>query len=288
MFKDVKDRVWAFDLEWVPDPLAGRLVYRLSDDLSDLEVLQEMWRRGGATDEEPQPFLKLSLCRVVSVAAVERRARPDGSVNLALMSLPREPDDPESAAERSVVGTFLEALSEHRPQLVGFNSQGSDLPILIQRGLILGVSAPGFCRRPDKPWEGIDYFARGSDWNVDLKDIVGAWGLAAPSLHELAVQSGIPGKMDVDGAAVADLWLADDTRRIVQYNEFDAVTTYLLWLRTAHLAGFFDAAAYTAEQHRLEELLAGEIASGKLHLQAYREEWMRLQTLVADRDPGSL
>jgi predicted PolB exonuclease-like 3'-5' exonuclease len=288
MFKDLKDRVWAFDLEWVPDPLAGRLVYRLSDDLSDLEVLQEMWRRGGATDEEPQPFLKLSLCRVVSVAAVERRARPDGSVNLALMSLPREPDDPESAAERSVVGTFLEALSEHRPQLVGFNSQGSDLPILIQRGLILGVSAPGFCRRPDKPWEGIDYFARGSDWNVDLKDIVGAWGLAAPSLHELAVQSGIPGKMDVDGAAVADLWLADDTRRIVHYNEFDAVTTYLLWLRTAHLAGFFDAAAYAAEQHRLEELVAREIASGKVHLQAYREEWMRLQALVADRDPGSL
>jgi len=288
MFKDVKDRVWAFDLEWVPDPLAGRLVYRLAEELSDLEVLQEMWRRGGATDEVPQPFLKLSLCRVVSVAAIERRARPDGSVSLALMSLPRDPDDPDAATERSVVGTFLEALSEHRPQLVGFNSQGSDLPILIQRGLILGVTAPGFCRRPDKPWEGIDYFARGSDWNVDLKDIVGGWGLAAPSLHELAVQSGIPGKMDVDGAAVADLWLADDLRRIIQYNEFDAVTTYLLWLRTAHLAGFFDAAGYAAEQHRVEELLGREIAAGGHHLEAYREEWMRLQTLVADRDPGSL
>ena len=33
---------------------------------------------------------------------------------------------------------------------------------------VVGISsAPGFCARPDKPWEGIDYFARGSDWNID-------------------------------------------------------------------------------------------------------------------------
>ena len=68
MIKNVKARVWAFDLEWVPDPMAGRLVYGLGDDLTDLEVLQEMWRRGGATDDNPQPYLKVNLCRVVSVA----------------------------------------------------------------------------------------------------------------------------------------------------------------------------------------------------------------------------
>ena len=51
MFKTVQNRVWAFDLEWVPDPLAGRLVYGLGDELTDLEVLVEMWRRGGASDD---------------------------------------------------------------------------------------------------------------------------------------------------------------------------------------------------------------------------------------------
>jgi len=284
MFKDVKDRVWAFDLEWVPDPLAGRVVYGLDEDLSDLEVLQDMWLRGGATEDDPQPFLKISMCRVVSVAAVERRRRADGEVSLNLMSLPRDPADVSAVGERAVVGTFLDAVSSHRPQLVGFNSHGSDVPILLQRGLILGETAPGFLKRPDKPWEGIDYFVRGSDWNVDLKDIVGAWGLAAPSLHELAVQSGIPGKMDVSGQQVADLWLAGDLARIVQYNEFDALSTYLLWLRLAHLGGFSTVQGYLEEQSRVEELIAHEMERGRTHLQSYLDEWARLRSAVADRD----
>jgi len=284
VIKLVHDRVWAFDLEWVPDPLAGRLVHRLDDGLSELEVLVEMWQRGGATDEDPQPFLKTTLCRVVSVAALERRVRPDGSVGLNLMSLPRDPDDDEQAAESHVLATFLEALSSHRPQIVGFNSQGSDVPILLQRALIHGLSAPGFCRRPDKPWEGIDYFARSSDWHLDLKDLVGGWGVASPSLHELAVQSGIPGKMETDGAQVAELWLAGELRRIVQYNEFDALTTYLVWLRMAHLAGHFDAAGYVEEQARVEQLVRQGIESGERpHLQLFLDEWQRLQTVVAER-----
>lgn len=286
MFKTVQNRVWAFDLEWVPDPLAGRLVYGLGDELTDLEVLVEMWRRGGASDDDPQPFLKTSLSRIVSVAAVERRARADGSVSLALTSLPHDPDDEADAAESRVVGRFLEALSAHRPQLVGFNSHNSDLPILLQRALILGVSAPGFCARPDKPWEGIDYFARASDWNLDLKDIVGGWGQASPSLHELAVQSGIPGKMDVSGAQVADLWLADRRRQIVQYNEYDALTTYLLWLRLAHLGGHFDADGYAAEQQRVVELLQLEIERERPHLAAYLERWQALRQAVTSREPA--
>lgn len=284
MIKLVHDRVWAFDLEWVPDPLAGRLVHRLDDGLSELEVLVEMWQRGGATEENPQPFLKTTMCRVVSVAAVERRLRSDGSVSLTLMSLPRDPDDDEQAAEAHVLGTFLEALSSHRPQIVGFNSQGSDVPILLQRALIHGLSAPGFCRRPDKPWEGIDYFARSSDWHLDLKDMVGGWGTASPSLHELAVQSGIPGKMETDGAQVAELWLAGELRRVLQYNEFDALTTYLVWLRMAHLAGHFDAAGYVEEQARVEQLVRHGVESGERpHLRLFLDEWQRLQTVVAER-----
>ena len=282
MIKDVKHRVWAFDLEWVPDPLAGRLVYSLPEDVTDpAEIMRLMWERGGATDEDPTPFLKTALCRVVSVAALERRQLPDGSVKLALMSLPHDPSNDEEATEANVVGTFLEALGKNRPQLVGFNSLQSDLKILIQRGIILGLSAPGFCERPDKPWEGIDYFARGSDWNVDLKDIVGGWGLSSPSLHEIAVQSGIPGKMGVDGNDVAPLWLEGRLDEIVRYNECDAVTTYLVWLRLAHFAGHLDLASYNNEQQLVADLLQSEIArGGRHHLEEYVETWNGLRSKI--------
>ncbi len=282
MIKNVKDRVWAFDLEWVPDPLAGRLLYEVGDDVTDpAEVMQVMWERGGATEEDPTPFLKTALCRVVSVAALERRQLPDGSVKLNLMALPRDPTSKEEAGEAHIVGTFLDALGKNKPQLVGFNSLNSDLKILIQRGLILGLSAPAFCERPEKPWEGIDYFARGSDWNVDLKEIFGGWGLAGPSLHEIAVQSGIPGKLGVDGNDVAPMWLEGKIDRIVRYNECDAITTYLVWLRTAHLAGFFDDDAYAREQQAVADLLQIEIAKGgREHLEEYIEAWNQLRTAV--------
>jgi predicted PolB exonuclease-like 3'-5' exonuclease len=285
MFKTVQNRVWAFDLEWVPDPFAGRLLHGLDESLTDPEeIMRVMWTKGGATDDDPTPFLKTALCRVVSVAAVERRSRADGGVTVSLVSLPHDVTDAAQTAEMSVVGAFLDALGAKRPQLVGFNSLFSDIKILIQRGVLLGLTAPGFCARPDKPWEGIDYFARGSDWNIDLKEILGGYGLANPSLHEVAVQSGIPGKMEVDGNAVARLWLDGELEKIVEYNEFDALTTYLVWLRVAHFGGHFSDSGYAEEQQRVTDLILAEIDGGRTHLKDYLDEWQRLREAVATRE----
>ncbi len=285
MIKYVADRVWAFDAEWIPDPLAGRLLYGVADSVTDPEeIMKLMWQRGGATPDDPTPFLKLAVSRVVSIAAVERRVTETG-VTLHLMSLPRDPAADEECAESHIVRTFLDAVGERRPQLVGFNSIDSDLKLLLQRGTILGLRSPAFCERPERPWEGVDYFARSSEWNVDLKQILGGFGRGTPSLHELATQSGIPGKMEVDGSQVARLWLDGELAKIVQYNEFDALTTYLLWLRLAHFGGHFTSEEYAEDQERLRELLRAQIQQGdRPHLARYLEEWARLEALVAARD----
>lgn len=284
MFKSVQRRVWAFDAEWIPDPLAAKLLHDLPEGADDRTAMETLWRAGGASAENPTPFLKLVVCRVVSIAVVERIAdQRGGPATLRLMALPRDVTDTQQAKEASILQTFLNAAGEHHPQLVGFNSLDSDLKIFVQRALVLGVSAPEFCRRPAKPWEGVDYFAKGSEWNVDLKDAIGGWGKATPSLHQVAVQCGIPGKMDVDGNAVADLWLAGRLDEIIAYNECDALTTYLVWLRTAHLAGFFDESEYAAEQELLEALLE-ELAPERPHLDRYLSLWKRLRTAIASRD----
>jgi predicted PolB exonuclease-like 3'-5' exonuclease len=283
VIRGVSERVWAFDLEWVPDPLAGRLLHSLPDSASDSEVLAEMWRAGGASDDDPTPFLKTVVCRIVSIAAVERREREHGEPVLKLLSLPHDPASAEEAREAHVVGTFLEALGRHQPQLVGFNSRDSDLKILIQRAVLLGVQAAEFARRPEKPWQGADYFARDNPSNVDLKEILGGWGKAVPSLHEIAVQCGIPGKLDTDGNDVARLWLEGRLAEILAYNEMDALTTYLVWLRLAHFAGHFTSASYADEQARVRALIEHEIAGGKTHLTRYLEAWDRLGAVVAKR-----
>ena len=274
MFKTIGNRIWAFDLEWVPDSGAGRMVYDMPNEMSDADVILEMWKRGGATKDDPQPYIKTVLCRVVSAAVVSRECQSDGEIKLDLRSLPKA-DEP--LEEAKLISSFFTALGKEKPQLVGFNSSNSDLPILIQRGVATGVSAPEFCKRPPKPWEGTDYFSKYDDGHIDLKDVLGAWGKATPSLHEIAQASGIPGKIGTDGHDVVKLWADGNVRKIVEYNECDALTTYLVWLRTAHFAGFFPDEKYHQEENRVKDLLNDRISQGNNHLKLYLEKWESLQ-----------
>lgn len=275
MFRTVADHVWAFDLEWVPDLTSGRRAYNLPPDMPDDAVYAAMWANAGATAEEPRPYLKTMLCRVVSLAVVIRKVG-DGRPTLNLFSLP----GPAAMPERDLISRFLTGIGQAnpRPQLVGFNSSEADLPILIQRGIANGITAAGFCKRPEKPWDGYDYFTRYNEGHIDLKDITGARGKSTPRLHEFAVACGIPGKIDTSGDNVIDLWLAGNVRAIVEYNEFDALTTYLLWLRAAHFAGHFNGHEYAAEVELVRELLARRIADGHTHLSRYAAQWARLES----------
>jgi predicted PolB exonuclease-like 3'-5' exonuclease len=181
-------------------------------------------------------------------------------------------------SEAHILGTFLNAVGTHKPQLVGFNSQAADLKILIQRAVANGIQAEEFCRRPSKPWEGVDYFARASDWNVDLLEILGGWGKSTPSLHEMVTVSGIPGKISLEGHQVAPLWLKGEMGKIIAYNEFDTLTTYLLWLRLAHFGGFFTSEQYACEQELLRQFLSREAESpDRSHLRDYLNEWEELR-----------
>lgn len=282
MFKTLQKEVWAFDCEWVPDLRSGILLHDLPAATPPERVLEAMWAHGGATAEDPAPFLKTVLCRIVSIAAVRRLVVND-QTKLDLMWLPRKPEDAAEQEEASILTKFLGAVGKSKPQLVGFNSRAADLKILMQRSVVNGLSLPDFCRRPDKPWEGCDYFARDNDCHIDMMELLSSWGgKSSVSLNEIARLSGIPGKFGTSGDDVAGLWLAGKWREIVQYNCFDALTTYLVWLRLAHFGGFFDAEQYEQEQQDVRDLIF-ELAAqpGTEFIERYLEEWDRLQTLLS-------
>jgi 3'-5' exonuclease len=282
MLKVIHPKVLCFDVEWIPDPKAAEILHYvdLSEPGSEREAFETLWKEEGKADEKnPQPYLKTILCRIVSIAGIVREDT-GGSIALRLFSMPTEPDDPEKCGEARILSGFLRAVGEKRPQVVGYNSSNADLPIITQRAIIHGLRAPGFGERPAKPWEGADYFdSRNSDYNVDLCPMLGRFA-QTPSLHQVASLSGIPGKMGVSGASVAELWLEGKTREIVEYNEYDAFTTFLLWARVAHFANLLSDAQYEEEQIRVRELLESEIAAGKQHLQPFVEEWDRLRELT--------
>src|SRR5204863_4370482 len=133
---------------------------------------------------------------------------------------------------------------------------------------------PAFCKRPNKPWEGPDYFdSRNSEAHLDLlKRFSG--GAMAPKLDELAKLCGFPGKIDVKGDQVTDLWLDRNLTKIVEYNQIDTLNTYLLWLRFVHFCGKLDSEKYFDETEQFREFL--EIESQKpekTFLTAFLDRW---------------
>ena len=272
MIKNIPHEVWAFDCEWVPDLQAGRLLYNLPDDLPTHEVLRNMWSEGGATPENPTPFLRTLFCRVVSIATVIRRVHNNGIVELFLQALPENAADPQQD-ERYILRRFLDnGLTKYQPQLVGYNSRNADLRILTQRAIIHGLPLRSLCERLDaKPWDSRD---------LDLMELISGYGKNyAVALHEIATLSGIPGKLDTTGEDVCGLWYRGQAREIIQYNCFDALTTYLVWLRMAFFSDCFTKAEYIVEQQRVVTLLKERLTHPEnAFLQKYLDAWRDLQT----------
>ena len=230
--------------------------------------------------EDFQPYLKTILCRIVSLAGILREKVPGGDCSLKLVSLPVDPADPSKCDEKVLLVNFLKSVGRKKPQLVGYNSAQADVPIIVQRSIVNGLPGFGFSDRPDKPWLGVDYFdARNSEYNVDLADAMGQYK-DRPSLHQAATLSGIPGKIEVSGSSVAEMWLQGKLAEIVAYNEFDAFTTHLLWARLAHFSGLLSSDQYMREQERVRELLKEEISAGKVHLEKFVTEWDRLLAMT--------
>ncbi len=285
MLKTLADNVFSFDVEWIPDPQAGRILHGTSseeDPESLRSAFESLWSSARKEGDAPdfQPYLKTILCRIVSLAVILRERTAGGEANLKLVSLPVDPDDPEKSSEPVILSSFMKSVGRRKPQLVGFNSAQADVPIIVQRAIVHGLPGMGFSERPAKPWEGVDYFdARNSEFNVDLADALGQFR-DRPSLHQAATLSGIPGKIDVSGDSVAEMWLQGKLGEIVAYNEFDAFTTHLLWARVAHFSGLLSSGQYEHEQELVRQLLEDEIAEGNTHLEKFVTEWDRLLDLT--------
>jgi hypothetical protein len=281
MFRTVQPLVFSFDVEWVPDPLSAARLFDLSVETPGerATAIERLWKHGGATEETPRPYLKTILCRVVTLAGVLREApaRDGDPPNLRLISLPTRPDLDWREQEIHILKGFLEAMGRRRPQLVGYNSSRADVPILVQRAVVHGLESHGFAERPEKPWLGVDYFSTASESSVDLGPLLGRYG-QMPTLHEAAVCSGIPGKIDQSGANVVALWLQDRLGEIRAYNECDALSTHLLWARVAHFIGVLSPAAYAAEQAAVRALAeAGAGREGGAHFRRFLAVWDHLQ-----------
>lgn len=224
-------RYWmVFDIETVPDAELGRRWLELDSSRSDGEVRIKM-QEARREETGQSDFLKPPFHQVVAISAALidedgaiRRMGPLGDLH----------DD-----EAMLIREFFRVIEELQPRLVGWNSSGFDIPALLYRALRHGIPTPAFYRIGE-PYHG--YRKRfDEESHLDLMDVLSGYGASSRvSLHEMALMLGIPGKMDVDGGQVMDLFEAGRRERIRQYCSHDVLTTSLIFMHYAYHRGWLD------------------------------------------------
>ncbi|MBA2335143.1 MAG: hypothetical protein H0V90_09425 [Blastocatellia bacterium] len=274
---DLHEKTWFFDLEWVPDADGARRLLGLAEETTEIEAMQELWKLCGATEENPRPFVKYLFSKVVSISFLSRNIAfldNEKFVDFRLHSLPKLPVDPSEISESYIINRFLHFVGEKEPHLVGFNSVQSDMQVLIQRSLVNELSARRFCIRPNKPWDGRDYFYRYSEEHLDLLQLFSYDTKMKPTLNELARFCGFPGKLNANGSHVVDLWLNREITKIIEYNQIDTLNTYLIWLRTVHFCGKISEEDYASEQEQFRGFLEDESQKpDKDYIQNFLDKW---------------
>ncbi len=125
-----------------------------------------------------------------------------------------------------------------RPTLVSFNGRTFDVPLMELAAFRYGVSLPGWfdlnAKTYDQPRNRYNTQA-----HLDLHDVLTNFGATRFSggLNLAANVLGKPGKMDVQGYMVQDLFDAGKLAEINDYCRCDVLDTYFVFLRSAVLLG---------------------------------------------------
>lgn len=220
---------FVFDIESVADgDLVSRLKYpgeKLTPEKAIAKYRAELLAESGK-DFIPYTF-QLPVSLVIAKIAHDYRL-------IDLVAL-----DEEQSRSHEIVRRFWEGWQKYkRPRLISFNGRGFDLPLLELCAFRYGISIPDWYAEDrksfDQPrnryntWSHFDLH----EWltNNGASRFNGGLSLAANLI-------GKPGKMDVAGHMVQDLWEAGKAAEIHDYCRGDVLDTYFIFLRSRVVAG---------------------------------------------------
>ena len=193
-------------------------------------------------------FLPVCFHKVVCISAV----MADGFGNFLRVSTLKGENEKEKIAE------FLKFINSHNPRLVSFNGRGFDLPMLMIRAMKYNLDANGYFETNDQTnnktkWE--NYRSRyDGRFHLDLLDHISDFrAVSGLKLDHLCCALGLPGKYDVHGDQVLELYYGAKQDKIDEYCQSDVLNTYWLFLKYELLRGKIalqDYASYLANMQK--------------------------------------
>ena len=169
-------------------------------------------------------------------------------------------------SEEKLVREFWDRADRFAGCLVSFNGRRFDLPVLELQALRYGISAPAHFAETGSAR------SRYSDVrHLDLMDFITNYGAfqVRGGMNLLLKLIGMPGKTEIDGSQVQEMYEAGRFEEIDRYCRNDVIQTYFLFIRVQLMRGRLDEASYRAAReasaHFLEQIAPGFAASGGTH-----------------------
>jgi predicted PolB exonuclease-like 3'-5' exonuclease len=223
---------FVFDIESVAD---GELVAKLrypGEELAPAEAIAKY--RAELLAENGKDFIPYTFQLPISLV-IAKVARDLSLQDLICL-------DEKQSRPHEIARLFWEGWRKyHHPQLVSFNGRGFDMPLLELCAFRYGIAIPDWfaedARNFDQPRYRYNTAAHLDlhEWltNSGASRFTGGLSLAANLI-------GKPGKTEVAGHMVQDLWQAGKQAQIHDYCRGDVLDTYFIFLRSRVLAGDID------------------------------------------------
>jgi predicted PolB exonuclease-like 3'-5' exonuclease len=232
---DTSTRYLVFDCESVADgDLVARVRYpgkKFSPAAAVREYRDELLAEHG-NDFVPYTF-QIPVAVAVGKVSADFRLQ-----DVVLLDEPAAGTPPRSRPQ-VITDMFWRGWEKHRrPTLVTFNGRGFDLPLLELAAYRYGITLPAWFNLTAKSFE--QYRNRFNlDAQIDLQELLTNFGATrfTGGLNLAAQMLGCPGKMDVQGDMVQDLYEAGKLAEINDYCRCDVLDTYFVFLRTRVLTG---------------------------------------------------
>lgn len=167
------------------------------------------------------------------VAVVVAKIRPDFFLS-EIVSL----DQPKHRAHVMTEHFWTGWEAYDHPTWVTFNGRTFDLPLMEHAAFRFGVSVPGWFNLMDRSYEQ-KRNRYNLDSHIDIQEILTNFGSTwyRGGLNLAASLLGKPGKMDVQGDQVYELYTQGRLPEISEYCRCDVLDTYFVFLRTMVLMG---------------------------------------------------
>ena len=255
--------ICVFDIETIPDvDLIRKTLHVEGDDIEVSNIaMGEQEAKSGSS------FLPLPYHKIVAISAV---IADDFGVFQKVSSMDGE-------NEGDMIRDFLRFLDSHNPKLVSFNGRSFDVPLLMIRAMKYNLTCRAYFEVENRElgkskWDNYRYrFSH--RFHIDLMDHISEFGATRGlKLDVLCSLIGAPGKFDVKGDQVMDMYYKGELKQIKEYCESDVLNTYWLYLKYELLKGNLIVEDFKRSLDIMGEKLSDEKSYTKIFKEAVSHE----------------